>query len=184
MRRAILAGSRKNKVTFKEGRVSKSVRGKWVKEGRRRNWREVRCKVGNGILFRKNSCSHYLVEESAHSEVHGRVNAEARNGKREKTSFIKQPKLLQESKWTKWKVGVLLPFTLAFPPGHPVAVWRGNFPRGVQTVAWETGAFFIRLKSRLSAHRPGGRRQKKEKEKKDKRKMGKAEKVGNGERNG
>ncbi len=58
--------------------------------------------------------------------------------------------------------GVLLPFTVAFPPGHTVAVWRGNFPRGVQTVAWENGAFFIRLKSRLSARRPGGRRQQKE----------------------
>ncbi len=44
-----------------------------------------RTRAGNEIFFRKNSAElarnsfRYSVEESAHSEIHGRVNSKARN---------------------------------------------------------------------------------------------------------
>ncbi len=61
-----------------------------------------RTRAGNEILFRKISAElarnsfRYSVEESAHSEVHERVNSKARNGMEllKNNSFTKQPNKL------------------------------------------------------------------------------------------
>ncbi len=64
-----------------------------------------RTRAGNEILFRKISAElawnsfRYSVEESAHSEVHGRVISKARNimELREKSKFYKTSKIIYQN---------------------------------------------------------------------------------------